>query len=409
LYEINISQLDLAINFNILNNFNICKLSVITGIFRVFYLDLSGDSPMANFIEQMMRFVKTGLLFALIFLSILSSAKGSQKTIRVGVYQNKPKVFVDNSGRARGFFIDILEYIAKKESWNLVYISGTWEQCLIRLKSNQIDLLVDVADSLARIEIFDFSKVSVFSNWAAIYVPKQSTINSVLDLRQKTIAAMRGDVSYEEFKQKLKRLDLPCRFKEVDCFADIFKKIDGGAVDAGLISRLFGLSHEQNYDARRTGIVCCPKNLYFAIPKNGDKSIINIIDQRLNYLKADENSIYYESLMKWIEGVRPQKLPNWLGLVLTLTAALLVLFMAGSVVLRMRVNAKTSELKKANAELETARQHMLSQMNSLKTINEIASRLYRSLDYNAVAQQAVDAMANFSQSPLVAFFEKQIN
>ena len=350
-------------------------------------------------------FLKTILMSALVFFSVLSFANESQKVIRVGVYQNKPKVFIDRRGVPKGFFIDILEHIAKAENWKLIYVPGTWEQCLIRLQNQQIDLLLDVADSVTRIGLFDFSKESVFSNWAVIYVPEDSNVDSILDLCNRKIAAMRGDVSYEEFKDKLKRLDIGCRFKEVDSFAGVFREIDQGTVDAGLISRLFGLENESRHHAKRTGIICCPKNLYFAVPKGKDPWLIRRIDQHIRKMKKDQKSIYYAAFMQWIEGIQPRRLPRWLILTLVFTAAMLVLFVAGFVALRLKVNARTNELKKSNKELEATRQRLLSQMSSLEKINDITNRLYRSLDYQAVVQQAVDSMANYSQSPLVAFFE----
>ncbi len=356
-------------------------------------------------LQIMKRFSETLIISALVIFSVMSFARASQKVIRVGVYQNKPKVFIDKKGVPRGFFIDILEHIARDENWKLIYVPGTWEQCLIRLQNQQIDLLLDVADSVTRIGLFDFSKESLFSNWAVIYVPKDSTVDSILDLREKTIAAMRGDVSYEEFKEKLKRLDIDCRFREVDSFASVFRAIDQGIVDAGLISRLFGLVNESQHHVRRTGIICCPKNLYFAVPKNKNRWLIRTIDQHIRQLKKDEQSVYYTSFMEWIEGIQPRRLPHWLVLTLVLTATMLALFVVGFIVLEIKVNAKTNELKKSNQELEAARQRLLSQMKSLETINDIANRLYRSLDYKSVVQQAVDSMANYSQSPLVAFFE----
>ncbi len=37
----------------------------------------------------------------------------SNKTIKVGIYQNKPKVFIDSASNPQGFFIDILNHIAQ--------------------------------------------------------------------------------------------------------------------------------------------------------------------------------------------------------------------------------------------------------------------------------------------------------
>ena len=48
------------------------------------------------------------------------------RTVRVGVYQNEPKVFMDENGHASGFFVDLLEEIAAREGWTLVYVPCEW-------------------------------------------------------------------------------------------------------------------------------------------------------------------------------------------------------------------------------------------------------------------------------------------
>lgn len=355
--------------------------------------------------ETLRFFLKILFPLVLIFFGISYPAGASNKVVRVGVYQNKPKVFIDQQGSAKGFFIDILAYVADQEGWDLVYVPGTWEQCLIRLESKQIDLLVDVADSIERLNLFDFSREIVFSNWATMYQSEGAAIDSVLDLRGRTIVAMRGDISYQEVRNKLKNLDIICRFKEVSSFAQVFQALDKREADAGIVSRLFGLQHENQYNAKRTEVICCPNNLFFASPKNTNRVLLSAIDRHLKQLKEDEGSVYYQSLMKWIEGFGREQVPKWLLWTFSLTAVLLALFVTGFVLLRIKVNSRTAELRTSNAELEAARQRLVSQMTTLVTINNVANRLYRSLDYDTVIREAVDVMANYSRSPLVAFSE----
>jgi len=81
------------------------------------------------------------ILFLLIFLCSVSVSAG--KKIKVGIYQNKPKVFLDSTGKAQGFFIDIFNYIASKEGWQIEYLPATWESNLLKLKQGEIDLLLD--------------------------------------------------------------------------------------------------------------------------------------------------------------------------------------------------------------------------------------------------------------------------
>ena len=298
----------------------------------------------------MRRFVYL-ILCAFLVVPIPGLLLASNKTVKVGIYQNKPKVFVDSAGAPQGFFIDILNYIAAKEGWQLDYVLSTWEKNLEKLRKAEIDLLLDIAESEGRAELFDFNKEIIFSNWAIVYVQKDSKIQSILNLKGKKIAAMKGDISYEDFSRNIESLGIHATFEEVDQFSDVFELIAQEKVDAGIISRLYGLQHEDEYNAVRSTIICCPRNLYFAVPKNKNQDLVKKIDQHLYQLKMDDQSIYYASLIKWIEGISPWKFPAWLVWLLVLAGGTLAAFAAGLVVLKKQVNVRTVQLSKRNEEL----------------------------------------------------------
>jgi signal transduction histidine kinase/CheY-like chemotaxis protein len=298
-----------------------------------------------------MRRIGYLIFCAILVVSIPGFLLASNNTIIVGIYQNKPKVFVDSAGAPQGFFIDILNHIASKEGWQLDYVTSTWEKNLEKLERAEIDLILDIAKSEGRAESFDFNKEIIFSNWAIVYMQKHSKIQSILDLKGKKIAAMKGDISYEDFSRNMENLGIYARFEEVDKFSDVFELIAQKKVDAGIVSRLYGLQHEDKYNVVRSTIICCPRNLYFAVPKNKNQGLIKKIDQHLFQLKRDDQSIYYTSLIKWIEGFSPYKFPTWLVWFLILIGGTLVVFATGIVVLKMRVNMRTTELSKRNEEL----------------------------------------------------------
>jgi len=312
------------------------------------------------------------ILCAILVVFIPGSLFASDTTVKVGIYQNKPKVFIDSSGEPQGFFIDILNYIASKEGWQLEYVASTWEENLEKLEKAEIDLLLDVAESVGRDELFDFNKEIIFSNWATVYGKKQSKIQSILDLKGKKIATMKGDISYEDFSRNIENLGIYAAFEEVDQFSDIFELIAQEKVDAGIISRLYGLQHEDEYNVARSTIICCPRNLYFAVPKNKNQDLVKKIDQHLYQLKRDDQSIYYASLIKWIEGISPWKFPAWLVWLLVLAGGTLTAFAAGLVVLKKQVNARTLELSKRNEEL-------LSEITERKRAEEEKEKLQTQL------------------------------
>ena len=53
-----------------------------------------------------------GLLLFLSYGFTTSLSPTQTRTVRVGVYQNEPKIFIDVNGHASGFFIELLDKIA---------------------------------------------------------------------------------------------------------------------------------------------------------------------------------------------------------------------------------------------------------------------------------------------------------
>ena len=99
-----------------------------------------------------MRRIGYIIFFTILVVSTPGLLLASNKTIKVGIYENKPKVFVDSDDEPQGFFVDILNYIASKEGWQLDYVASTWEKNLEKLEKAEIDLLLDIAESEERAE-----------------------------------------------------------------------------------------------------------------------------------------------------------------------------------------------------------------------------------------------------------------
>jgi C4-dicarboxylate-specific signal transduction histidine kinase len=69
-----------------------------------------------------------------------------------------------------------------------------------------------------------------------------------------------------------------------------------------------------------------------------------------------------------------------------------------------RLLEEVTERKRAEDALRKSQLELRMRNESLQTINEIADRLYHSLDYGTVIEQAVDSMMHYSQSPSVVIY-----
>ncbi|MCK9463442.1 MAG: transporter substrate-binding domain-containing protein, partial [Proteobacteria bacterium] len=122
------------------------------------------------------------LLISCAALELRADDGDGERAVRVGVYENKPKIFTDGKRNASGIFISILEEIARKERWRVTYVPCEWSGCLDLLSGGRIDLLPDVAYSPDRARRFDFHAEEVVDSWSAVYAPSGWEIERLADL-----------------------------------------------------------------------------------------------------------------------------------------------------------------------------------------------------------------------------------
>ncbi|MDX2440172.1 MAG: transporter substrate-binding domain-containing protein, partial [Desulfobacterales bacterium] len=270
---------------------------------------------------------KTSFLIIILFIqAITSAAVQADRTVNVGVYQNKPLTFIEPNGRVRGFFIDVLENIAKKEDWNIHYTPGTWSQCLTNLKNGKIDILGVIAFSKERSKYFDYTYENFITEWGQIYIGKGKEIESILDLKDKKIAVLQDDMHFLALKNVTRQLGVKCEFIEAFDYQDVLGIVESGKCDAGLVSHFYGIMYEGDYEIQRSPIILSPQKLYYASRKDKNSDLLLILDRQLRKLKNDKHSVYYQSMNKWFGGRTRSVLPKWFKWIIACVVALLFLF-----------------------------------------------------------------------------------
>lgn len=310
------------------------------------------------------------LLASLLFFTLIEPVYAEQLT--VGVYQNKPLVFQDAHGKFQGLTIDILQYIAQKEGWNLKIVSGTWNECLQRLARGETDIQVAIAVSDERKKFLNYNKQTLITNWGRVYRNPGIDAESLLDLDGKTVALLEKDIHARVFSNLMEKFNKHVTIISLGSYDQVLEQIDAGSVDVGVVNRLYAMQNSDRFKVKATPIIFNPIEVRYAAPRGKNNHFLQAIDRHLSELKDDKNSIYYQSLEKWFGHYQPTGLPEWIWPVLLAGGTLLFLIIIISFLLNKKVVAKTSELqtelldrKKVEKSLRESQETLLTVLESI--------------------------------------------
>ncbi len=322
------------------------------------------------------------IFFLVLLLSTSELYSQQQRTFRVGVYNNYPKVYITDQGDVLGIYPELLDYIALQENWNIEYIEGTWNEGLQRLENAEIDMMVDVAFSEEREKKYDFNNETILINWGCIYTKSKLNINSVVDLNGKTVAVMKESIHTTGEDGIYKLVDqfrVKCSFIEVNDYYEVFDLIKKGEVDAGVVNRIFGADFEDKYGVKKTNFIFNPIQLRFAFPKNSllSEYLITEIDENLKVLQKNTNSIYYTTLARY--NLYPKKgVPEWLIPLITALIIITIFFILMYLLMKWNIKQQTRVLKITNLELK---KEIAEHQQTLKEL-EISRENYRNFVEN---------------------------
>ncbi len=308
------------------------------------------------------------LFIVLLFQCTLPYALIAKSTLKVGIYNNEPLIFIDANGQGKGFFADIIEHVADSEGWQIEYVAGTWQQCLSRLENNQIDILCTIAYSEVRDKLYDFNRENLLTNWGQLYTPVGSDIKAVTEVAGKKVAVLKGDVHYTIFNQIMDRFGIACEFIETDDYHSVLDLVSRRQVDAGVVNRFFGMKYRAKYNVDKSGVIFNPIKIHFAVPDGKNNAIMDRIDHHIALLKNNDNSIYYRSLERWFDIVSGSSaFFKWAKWILTAALGLVIFLFLGNLVLRSRVKARTKEMSIELNRRKSAEEELRNEKNFTET------------------------------------------
>ncbi|MBD8533135.1 MULTISPECIES: EAL domain-containing protein [unclassified Massilia] len=295
-------------------------------------------------------------------------ALASPAPLRVGVYPNAPKLFIDDGGKASGILVELLQEIASAEHWTLEFVACEWQACLQALETGRIDLLPDMAWSEERARRYAFHQVPALHSWSQIYTQRGNKIRSLLDLRGRRIAVLANSIQALTLPNVL--AGYGAVLVPADSLERAFALVAAGQADAVAASHYFGDAAAGRHGLEGTPVVFNPARLHYAAMPGRRQAALDAIDRHLASWRADPNSVYFNTLRRWQAGSPAAPLPTSLLWVLAATVGLLLSALAVASWLRTEVAVRTRELRDNERKLAT----ILDSVDSLIYIKDAQSR-----------------------------------
>jgi len=285
-------------------------------------------------------------------VALAPSRAFAERVVRVGVYENKPKVFTGDDGKPAGFFIELVEEIARKEGWKIRYERCEWADCLKRLEDGRLDLMPDVAFSIERDERFDFHKKPVAESWSRVYTNPSKSMAMMSDLNGKKVAALEGSIQQKALEQMAGGFGYDVKVVPARSMEEAFRMAADGRADAALTNRFFGDYFHREHGLVKTTIIFDVVALHFATGQGRNADILETIDNWLGRWFREPDSPYYRSIAVWMEKPAEKTLPAY-AIYAAIAAGAVILF---AVVVILVLRHQIAVQKRLQAELRVSRE-----------------------------------------------------
>ena len=238
---------------------------------------------------------------------------GAGRTVRYGVVPVEPLVF-RLDGRAAGLCVDLVAEVAAREGWTLEYSFGTWDEQVDAVARGELDLLAPAGWSAGRDSLLDFTRRPILTLWSQVYVPRGSAARTVVDLADRTVAVMRGDLNAEHFRRYCERFGVACRLVEEPSLQAVFARVAEGRADAGVAPNVFGTAHAAEFGLEGTAIIFEPFTVHYVVPEGRNADLLAALDRALGTWQDGDASYYRDRVDHWFGGgdFRLREVPPWL-------------------------------------------------------------------------------------------------
>ena len=198
-----------------------------------------------------------------------------------------PFSVVDDHGRATGFAVELLRASLAAMGRDATFRTGVWSEVRGWLEQGEVEVLPLVGRTPQRERLFDFTVPYMSLHGAIVVRAGTEGIESLNDLRGRTVAVMRGD-NAEEF---LRREDRGFTIQTTATFEQALRELSEGRHDAVVIQRLVALRLIRDADLANLRILDRPiegfrQDFCFAV-REGNRDLLSLLNEGLALIVAD--------------------------------------------------------------------------------------------------------------------------
>ncbi|WP_198003744.1 ATP-binding protein [Methanococcoides burtonii] len=287
-------------------------------------------------------------IFALLLITITSTpAVATGEIVRIGIEEYAPIAYVDDNGFVKGFNVDIIEYIAREEGWEIEYVPSTWSECIDNLESGEINLIITMIYTEERDEKYDYASEPFITDWAQLFIRSNTGIHSITDLEGTIISGITDDQTTTWFKEHAERYELEYELIETNSVSSSLEPIDDGTATAVILSRISGNALSKEHGIEGAPIESLPIEIYAATLEGNDQEILVTIGKHLEVMKEEEDSFYYTTYDKWFPTPTANAIPNSIIIIIASITTLTVIFIAVNLILRRTIQKRADEINQA--------------------------------------------------------------
>jgi glutamine transport system substrate-binding protein len=217
-----------------------------------------------------------------------SAAQSGSKTITVATINDYPPFEYQKNGQLDGFDIELLQDAAKAENLKVDWKVMKFDGIIPALQANQVDAAISaITIRPDRAQVVNFAS-PYFDAGLSLVVKKGSSIQSVSDLKGKTITAKQGTTGLAEAQKLAKQYGAKVSIVQDD--ASLYLAVDSGQADA-MIEDYPGVAYKIKTDGDNSKIQIVGDRLtteqYGIAVSKSNTTLLNELNDGLKKLQAD--------------------------------------------------------------------------------------------------------------------------